>query len=264
MKFKIKLKASITVETSLILPLFIFAIIVIIYFFKILILQEIIQQGLSQTGKYLSNYIYILQEENIDTNNILDKIFIKNKFKQFVNKDYIENSYIDNGLNGISFNNSKITENNNIIDIIATYKMKIPVFNIQVIKFLQRQRIYAFVGNRFNNDNKNNNEVDKIVYITETGTVYHTNKNCTHLNLSIKDTKLENIGNIRNNAGGKYKACEKCVDDNKQVIYVYITLEGNKYHYDIKCSGLKRIIKEVPISKLKNKSLCKRCTSLGD
>ena len=97
------------------------------------------------------------------------------------------------------------------------------------------------------------------VYITPEGSVYHLYADCTHLDLSIQKVTIAKAKSSRNEYGEKYKECELC-DDSFGVL-VYITSEGNRYHSKRGCSGLKRTIRQVPISTVKGRSGCIRCTS---
>ena len=51
-------------------------------------------------------------------------------------------------------------------------------------------------------------EQEEYVYITENGTVYHRERNCTHLTLSIELAGKDEVGQLRNESGGKYYPCE--------------------------------------------------------
>ena len=100
------------------------------------------------------------------------------------------------------------------------------------------------------------------VYVTENGTVYHTSSSCTQIDLSIRQTGLDNIENLRNENGGKYHACEKCSGDLPENGTVFITSYGNRYHCSSSCSSLKRTVKMVEISKAKGLGKCERCASV--
>lgn len=45
-------------------------------------------------------------------------------------------------------------------------------------------------------------EQEEYVYITENGTVYHRERNCTHLTLSIELAGKDEVGQLRNESGG--------------------------------------------------------------
>ena len=96
------------------------------------------------------------------------------------------------------------------------------------------------------------------VYITETGKVYHRSRGCSYLNPSIHCVTKDNVNKKRNKSGEKYKPCKNCTDSGGLGL-VYITEYGNSYHYTIGCSGLKRTIKTVPLSKVKHLGGCSKC-----
>jgi len=84
---------------------------------------------------------------------------------------------------------------------------------------------------------------DQIVYVTEHGTVFHTDPYCTHLALSIQTVDLDTVGERRNTDGEKYRPCEHCGGNCSGT--VYITKDGNRYHSSLECQGLKRTVSEV-------------------
>lgn len=100
------------------------------------------------------------------------------------------------------------------------------------------------------------------VYITPTGESYHTNPNCSYLNLKIMSAVSSKIDNYRNNSGEIYRPCEKCEDITLTGICFY-TEYGNRYHTTLNCSGLKRTIMTIPISEVGSRHLCNKCKSNG-
>lgn len=97
------------------------------------------------------------------------------------------------------------------------------------------------------------------VYITPEGSAYHLYRDCTHLDLSIRGVTLVLAKKSKNNYGQKYRECELCDDDFGG--FVYITSEGDCYHSQRNCSGLKRTIRQVPLSEAAGRGLCIRCMS---
>lgn len=101
---------------------------------------------------------------------------------------------------------------------------------------------------------------EQMVYVTENGKVYHTKRNCTHLYLSRSETSYRQVDVKRNQNGARYKPCELCISTElTQDCKVYITREGNRYHINGTCSGLKRTIYEIPLESAGDKKLCSRC-----
>ncbi len=112
----------------------------------------------------------------------------------------------------------------------------------------------AWVGAKINESTD-----EQIVYVTETGTVYHKIPGCTHIKLSIETTTYDAVKDLRNSYGGKYSPCEKCGKGAKYAGVLYITETGDRYHTSIKCSGLKRSVTGIKISEVGERGKCSRC-----
>ncbi len=104
-----------------------------------------------------------------------------------------------------------------------------------------------------------NASYEEMVYVTETGSVYHRSAGCTYLKLSIQMVSSGQLDSLRNDSGAKYYACEKCVGTNAPAASVYITNKGNRYHNLSSCSGLKRTVRLVKISEVHGMRACSRC-----
>ena len=99
---------------------------------------------------------------------------------------------------------------------------------------------------------------DEYVYVTNDSEVYHLDRDCSHIRLTVIDTDSDRVGALRNNGGAKYKPCEIChssLSDGK----LYITPEGDRYHNNIMCSGLKRTVRTIKISETGDRRPCSRC-----
>lgn len=102
---------------------------------------------------------------------------------------------------------------------------------------------------------------DTYVYVTEHESVYHTSASCTHLELSVRAVASGALASARNEAGGRYGACEKCVGDGSAAAVVYITDEGDCYHNSSSCSGLKRTVTMKSRQQTQGLRECERCAS---
>lgn len=100
------------------------------------------------------------------------------------------------------------------------------------------------------------------VYITPEGTVYHLYRDCTHLELSIRSVSAVTVKTQRNQYGEKYRQCKRCKMEFG--ILVYITEEGDCYHSERTCSGLKRTVRRVAMEEVRDRSCCIRCLSRGE
>lgn len=276
-------EASLTVEAALILPVYLYFIIAFLYFFQLMALQEQLQGAMTEVGSSLSKYSYISKTlidvkdmENIEqtfqsedsegiirglTNMILEGTLVKEKVRRNVNEASFQSSCIQGGYEGISFLYSTVMDDMDCIDIIARYHVKIPVpiFKLNSFPMIQRVKVRAWTGQEVRARYKMDEKEKELVYITETGTVYHQDKNCSHIHLNIK--KVEgNPEDYRNNAGGKYYECTLCKGKGLTGDSIfYITTDGTRYHRIVNCSGIKRTVIEKELSEVADRKPCSRC-----
>ena len=97
-----------------------------------------------------------------------------------------------------------------------------------------------------------------VVYKTEHGTVYHTDPNCTYLQPSVSVCPEKELGARRNTDGELYRGCELCGAAQNSGGNVFITRTGNRYHTDLGCSALKRMIYTVPREEAEG-AFCSKC-----
>lgn len=281
------LKASFTVEASLVLPLFLFFFLSLLYFLQIITLQEQLQKAITDTGLSMARAAYFYsdfqQEEDIESadtsileeeirsdledlkNAIINNVVLKYIVTSRLDTDYIINSIIVGGLNGISFDESSLLKNNDDIDIILKYRIRIPlsIFGLNDMDMIQRVRLRGWNGHQldplYSYVQEEEEGDETIVYITETGRVYHLKRTCSHINLTI-ETIIGKPTWQRNQNGGKYYPCEACCKGNvSEFGTYYITPTGDRYHTKKDCSKIKRTVKEVPLSEVSGWPLCKRC-----
>ncbi len=100
---------------------------------------------------------------------------------------------------------------------------------------------------------------EEMVFITETGSVYHRNRECSYLNPSIRTVSKESLSLLRNKSGHIYYECKACKNKKTSSQSVYITTYGESYHYDVNCEGLKRTVYCVPISEVGSRGPCSKC-----
>lgn len=260
MKLK-NLDASFTIEATFVLPIFLFCSLMFLTFFHLFYIQNTIQGAILDASRELSQELY-KKEKELNPSVYIKKQLDVRKFPVFC---------IKGGKNGISCNQSSI--NGDWIDLIVEYKIifVIPFLGEQTLPMVQRVKIRGFVGLKELRDfieksTGNTNELDKdmeekLVYMAQNGVVYHTNRDCSHIKLKIESLFYQGIERKRNAAGGKYTSCHICVKNQKLVgnSTIYYAMDGERYHIDLNCGGLKRTIIQVKKDMLQNISLCIRC-----
>lgn len=257
---------SLTVETAFVLPIFLFAMITIMYLIEILHFSENVQAALCEEAMDLSSYAYAGEKLGIEPglgSMIEGKIFsityVKSKVIERMGSEYINESPVESGTSGLSFLHSSVLDNDEMIDLVVTYKAKMPYdfFGIRHFIIADRARVRAFTG--YDNIRSGTRSTgEQMVFITEHGTVYHTSRSCRHLNFNIQTVDSDAVCNERSNDGSKYYPCEYCASHGAGET-VYITDDGNRYHNSLTCPSLSRAIKEIPLSQAGTRSCCTDC-----
>lgn len=120
-------------------------------------------------------------------------------------------------------------------------------------------KVHAWTGAEASDFSGSTQESEPMVYVTESGSVYHKNAGCRYLNVSINQVSGADVGHLRNNSGEKYSPCETCSRHQKPAGTVYVTSSGNRYHNVGSCSGLKRTVKLVKQSEAGEMHACSKC-----
>lgn len=137
-----------------------------------------------------------------------------------------------------------------------TYRLAVSLIPFPAMVMTNRGRVHSWIGME---QKEQQDTVEEMVYLSASGSVYHTNPQCSYLNLSISQAAGDQVGNLRNQYGAKYAPCESCSKETSPAEIVYITGQGSRYHNQISCSRLKRTVRLVPLSEARGRPLCSRC-----
>lgn len=242
------LRGSMTLETSLVLPLFLLAMVFCMLFGQSLIIKGKMHHGLVEAAKIIAVEQYHAQKEGS---------FVQIAYAKALQKKYAELGTLPRAIDvrSISFANSHIVNDQGEVELHMTYQMVIinPVFGSQKQKITEIVYQKAFTGYE-----PTDFELGKgYAYVTKYGTVYHTNIQCSHIMLKI--TESADIKKYTNGTTS-YKACSKCAknctENEKQL---FIPKEGDCYHTSLHCSGLTRTIQKVTIWEVEGMRACSRC-----
>ena len=83
--------------------------------------------------------------------------------------------------------------------------------------------------------------------------------NITHLELSIRSVAEAEIAALRNENGEAYRKCMQCRYAENAFGRLYITNQGDCYHKDLGCSGIKRTVRMIRLSEVGTRRPCSRC-----
>ena len=244
---------SMTVETAVILPMLASFFSLLLFFFRVMQVELVVQQALENTAECLS-VAGCMEKEN-DSATIKYLAVAKSMMLMDLKEDKNIERYVVGDVYGISIMDSVFSGNE--IFLKANYQLRFPVGLLGKYSFLVHQQTCYRKWTGWQSEEPTVDE-ETWVYITETGTVYHKTSSCTYLNLSITSVGVEEIAALRNEAGGKYRPSEKCGEGVKGV-RVYITNYGDRYHTDLNCSGIKRTIYKVLLSEVEKRGACSKC-----
>lgn len=280
------LTASLTIEAALAISIFIYVTFAIMHFMIMFNYEINMQMVMNNIARDTTKKIYYINmaEKLIDSGKSDELESVKSKIiEKMDSNDYVDDeesteedlsesvnrvisiSYFYASLTAkmgieniaekfVNLTNSKCNLEEGMVDIVASYYYHYPFFSIgNNIKIVQRARMKAWNGTDLT-------ENINIVYITTTGSVYHTNKECRHLNLNISKKMFGELDSLRNKNGGKYKPCNICgTEELSSESVVYVTDNGNNYHSTLGCSGLTRGVIAIDISQIGDRPLCSDC-----
>ena len=248
-------KGSLTVEASVIVPLFACFFAFVLFFFRIMEVQLIVQNALEETGRGLAVMAVKELEEPDETMDYL--VMAKGMLLLKLNDDVVIQQYVSGGALGVSLLTSDFDGNDILLR--ANYVMRFPMrlFGIQDFLVCQSARYRKWNGwcGTLGSENTTG-----LVYVTEYGEVYHLRRSCAYLDLSVQKVGYVEVGNLRNLNGEIYDACEKCGNQSNELGSVYITDYGECYHYALSCSGLKRTIFQKQLSEVGGLPACSKCS----
>ena len=213
---KIWKKASLAIETALVLPLFFLGLVTMVSFMDIYRVQTEHLSRLCEKTKEAGMYAYALDEK---------------------------------GPEEITFPD------------IYSYTPVGGVIPLPKVWMHNTVKVHTWTGSTWKSPVKNetDDKNEEMVFVTETGSVYHKSAGCHYLKLSLNQIPGSQAGKARNDYGEKYHPCEICSRNQKPSGSVYVTGTGNRYHNLETCSGLKRTVKLVKQSEVKNMHACSKC-----
>jgi len=276
-----KAAGSMTVEAAVVLPLFLFFFLNLGSAVEMVRLHSNLQLALWQAGNRLAVYGHILEsigeedtaagvetvsaEEQIrllddiwsDVAGVaLSYIYVKDRVEDYLGEEYLDASPLKRGVDSLQFPESSISRSEDCFEIVMTYQVA-PLGSLSGFwPFRMANKYYGHFWNGYAVGAAGNAE--EYVYVTENGQVYHEDRECTHLMLSTKQVSLWEARDAKNQEGEKYRACEACCEG-LTFGQVYITEQGDCYHYRKSCLGLKRTVYKITISQAEEYRACSRC-----
>lgn len=281
-----EIRGSLTLEAAVVFPLYLFFFMALLSVSEMLQFSSQVQYELSHAAKEIAVYLplrSLMNEGDVAdaeqdatgsggnaagsnvsgiAETVLADLYTEELLRDRLSEEYRRQMGVTQDL---SLLQSKVMLGNDLVDLAVTYGItpRCNVFFIPQRNLTARARTHAWTGyDRSGTETTEDGE--RIVYVTESGSVYHLSRSCTHLDLSIRPIPVGTQGEYRNSSGGNYRVCEVCGGPSPGQEMVYITNEGDRYHSSLTCSGLKRTIYEIPISQAGGRRVCSRCGGTMD
>lgn len=242
------MKASMTLEAALVLPIFLFAMINVISIMDIMKIKGCMDIAVAECGNEIA-----IESYGGYVNDMLIPFYIKEKMCHFLKENLSDKDY--QKIEGsIYVTNFTVLDEEDNISFEVHYKLKpmIDMAGLATINLKTNYYGHKWIGY------KRQEEAEQMVFLSNTASVYHLDKNCKYLNVTIIEIPYLNLEIYRNNSGEKYRACNFC-NTHKEGSVVYITPEGYGYHTIKNCIGLTRSVYTVPLSQVKTKKVCVGC-----
>lgn len=232
-------QGSITVESTIVITVFVLAMLSIIGYLTMMNQQLAHQVKINNAAIAMSKvkfYEQVIKEIHGDNEQL------KNLEEQAVQLQ-----------NQINLSGEQVKENDmGEIDIVYSFFYNVPWVN-KKIQITERCFMKDWTGCDIT-------KRQELVYITKNGGVYHSTKECSHLSLHIRKVNYMQLSIEKNCYGQKYTKCAICVNQKLSTgSEIFVTEDGTKYHSSLMCSGLLRNIITVEKSKVKDMPPCSRC-----
>lgn len=233
-----------TVETTLILPIFIFAMLVLYHIIKLRMAESVLYEASMETVEYMAEVSY-LEEGN--------GLIARQKLGEYIDDKPLVEKYIIGGEDGVSFEGSRYLDEEGYVCLHISYEVGL---DVPVIGSLSGHRSYvirqkAYIGQESDGISEEIPSDEVYVYVTDNREAYHTTRSCSHLDLSVGPSTVKQAKREG------YVPCGFC--GGKTEGNVLITNHGNRYHGNKECIGIKRTVYRVKKSQVEGLGACKRC-----
>lgn len=241
---------NVTIEAAFGIPLFLFAVLCLIFLIEIQSLRVSLINAAQNAAKNAAGDMAAVP--------VLNTIKMKSDIVSLIGAERMENSILDGGESAVSCIKSYVVPGTGLMNVTVEYRIRIPLplLGSPSAELKEEFRMSTWSGFE---DTKTENRDPNIVYMSQNGLVYHQDYQCSYLQLSIRFVPYSGVNGLRNLDGGIYYPCEKCVYG-EAMAGVYITERGSSYHNSLSCSGLKRTVRAVEKSEVNGMGACSRCS----
>lgn len=264
----VEISGSMTLEAAMVIPLFLFFFLNLMSSVEMLRLHGNVAAALWENGRIMAVSGYAYDGEGSESKLLeaggvlLSDLAVSAALVTQLGQEYLDSSPLTHGKNGLNLLESSYMEED-CIDIKVTYSVS-PAFTTPGFRsFRMANRYYARAWTGYGVWSEVLTEV-QYVYVTAYGEVYHMREDCSYLVRKAEQVSLTQVRLRRNDRGQSYQVCLQCASwaENGVVKGVYITSDGEKFHYSLECPALKRTVNSIAYEEaIKRYRLCSKCGS---
>lgn len=255
---------SMTVEAAIVLPLFLIFFLNLGSAMEMLRLHSRVESAVWETGRELCLYATAIKKglTSVDEvagavgNLVLSYTYVKGRVEAFLGEDYLESAPIQGGKGGLQYLGSEILSKDGRVEILVSYLVQPKWVVAGFHPFLVENRYCGRLWTGFDIEN----EDGTVYYLAENMSVYHLDRECSYLRLQPRRVSWDMLSNAVNAKGNSYRRCSKCSQIGKQD-EVWISPEGDCYHFRVDCPGLTRKVRPVLREELGGLRPCSRCST---
>lgn len=268
-----KSEGSLTVEAALVLPLFLFFVILLALPMDLLDTHRCIQMILESTGREISRNAFLLtwsgdavtdeeggDAENADPEDTGDGLLTSAAAAAYLSEK-IARSEAAKKITQVNTAGCRISADGEKIDLRVSYraKMPFPVLAVKSIPMSARSLRHGWVGKPGESGKDDTGEEDEeMVYVGRDSTRYHRSPSCHYLSNDIHTISAAEAGKARNKDEKIYKPCSVCGAEKNSGVF-YVLPNGEKYHTRPDCSSLSSYVRKVPLSSVAYLGPCSYC-----
>ncbi len=258
------LKASLTVEAAMVLPLFIFFAVTLMQPMIWLDDQRKLQTVTEVFGEELSQLAYLDGSESgaDESSSLTFTDVTAGAALKLLTMEFMDNAVIKT---------SKLSDENGDIRLEVSFYRRPPfagffspavVMNAGTVR-----RPWTGLDGKLKSAGSSGQEQDSeetMVFIGKTMTRYHLFRDCHYLSNDYSTMSESEAQQTKNSAGSYYKPCAKCASTGQASAIVYVTPSGGHYHRDPDCPSMRSYVSVVPLSEVEYLGCCSYCARKKD
>ena len=261
-----KKNGSVTVEASLVLPLFLIFTIQVFSLFEILTIFTRLQAACEETAVEAAVFLALSGDatQSEEMSFLLSETLIREEIIRKADLGKAADSVILGGLAGLHFFRCDLATDGENVEIIVTYRVKPRLCPdlLGKVTLVNHSKVRAWTGfERESILKEPEDSSEEIVYVTPSGEAYHLFADCSYLKAGVQRVDGGELGSLRNNERKIYYPCEYCAkgEGAQSGSTYYITPWGTRFHTGSTCIGLEKQVTGIPLSEVGTRHLCSKC-----